>query len=187
MTNGRAPKTIYASLAGNVDTQMVQRVFGAFAIAVNEKVETVHLLVHSGGGLIGDGVGIYNYLRNLPLTLVTYNGGTVASIAILIYLAGKQRKASKTATFMLHRSHFTATAPATTDTLEAIANSLRIDDGRIEEILKEHVQLPPDQWKLHEKADLTVTANDALKYGMIHDISDFQVPPDSQLYNINAP
>ena len=181
------PKTIYASLAGNVDIQMVQRVFGGFAIAVNERVDTVHLLVHSPGGLIGDGIGIYNYLRKLPLNVETYNGGTVGSIAVLIFLAGKQRKASSTATFTLHRSHFTANAPATTDTLEAVASALRIDDGRIEKILKEHIKLPVDQWELHEKADLTITATDALKYGLIHEISDFVVEPGSQLYNLNSP
>jgi ATP-dependent Clp protease, protease subunit len=157
--------SIYASLAGPVDGQMVQRIFGGFSIAVNQKVEIVHLLIHSTGGLIGDGVGIYNYLRKLPLQLITYNGGAVSSIAVLIFLAGTQRKASKTATFMIHRSHFTSAVPSTTDTLEAMTSMLKIDDGRIEEIIKEHIHLPEDQWKLHERADLTITASDALEYG----------------------
>ncbi|MCW5787099.1 MAG: ATP-dependent Clp protease proteolytic subunit [Nitrospira sp.] len=181
-----SPTEIYASLAGNVDAQMVQRIFGGFSIAVNQGVKTVHLLVHSGGGLIGDGIGIYNYLRKLPLDVVAYNGGTVASIAVLIFLAAKTRKASKTATFMIHRSHWVANIPSTTDTLEAMSSMLKIDDGRVEEILKENINLPDEKWRLHQKADLTITASEALKYGLIHEISDFQVPPGHQLHNVNA-
>lgn len=181
------PKTIYASLAGNVDPLMVQRIFAGFSVAVNEKVEVVHLLIHSTGGLISDGIGIYNYLRKLPMSLTTYNGGAVASIAVLIFLAGQVRRASKTAVFMIHRSHFTTNVPATTDTLEAMASMLKIDDWRIEDILKEHIKLPIDKWKLHEKADLTITASEALEYGLIHEISDFEVAPGNQLYNLNNP
>lgn len=87
------PDDVYASVAGAVDAQMVQRIFNGFSIALNEGVKTVHLLVHSGGGLIGDGIGIYNYLRKLPLNIVTYNGGTVASIAVILFLAAKTRRA----------------------------------------------------------------------------------------------
>lgn len=180
------PDDVYASVAGAVDAQMVQRIFNGFSIALNEGVKTVHLLVHSGGGLIGDGIGIYNYLRKLPLNIVTYNGGTVASIAVILFLAAKTRRASKNATFMIHRSHWMANIPATTDTLDAMASMLRIDDGRVEEILKENINLPPDKWSLHQKADLTITASEALEYGLIHEISDFEVPPGNKLHNLNG-
>ena len=74
-------KEVYITIAGNVDTGMVQRIFNGIAVAVNNRVDTIHMLLQSNGGLIGDGVGLYNYLRNVPITLIAYNGGTVASSA----------------------------------------------------------------------------------------------------------
>jgi hypothetical protein len=39
----RLPQEVYATLAGVVDGQMVQRVFNNFAMAINGGVRTVHL------------------------------------------------------------------------------------------------------------------------------------------------
>lgn len=180
------PKEIYVTLAGPVDAQMVQRVFQGFALAIREQVETVHILIQSGGGNIGDGIAIYNYLRKLPLKLISYNGGTVASIAVLIFLAASERMASNTATFMIHKSHFTSATQTNVESLEGIAKMLRIDDARIEEILKEHIALPSKTWKLHERSDITITAREAVDYRLIKSIADFQVPPGNHLYNLNG-
>lgn len=180
------PKVIYATLGGNVDTQMVQRLFNACSLAVNDGVETVHLLMHSNGGQVSDGIGIYNFLRKLPMNIIAYNGGTVASIAVIIFLAAKQRKASGTATFMIHRTHFGATVPVTSDIAESIGNMLKIDDGRTDGILQEHIKMPPDKWATHQKVELAITAREALDYGLIHEIADFQVPPGNHLFNLNV-
>src|SRR5262245_51143183 len=91
------PTEIYATLTGPVDADMVRRVFNGGAVAVNGGIRRVHLLVQSAGGFVGDGVVLYNYLRNLPVEFITYNAGSVLSIAVLVYLAGSLRKVSKTA------------------------------------------------------------------------------------------
>jgi ATP-dependent Clp protease protease subunit len=166
---------------------MVQRIFSHCSAAILEHVETIHLLLHSPGGSIGDGIGIYNYLRKMPLNIIAYNGGTVSSIAVLIFLGAKQRRASKTATFMIHRSHWNPGIPSSITALEAATSMLKIDDARIDEILEEHIKLPADKRALHKTSDLTITATEALEYGLIHEISDFEVPPGNQLYNLSAP
>jgi ATP-dependent protease ClpP protease subunit len=58
----------------------VQRVFQTSAIAINGGVKTIHLLFHSSGGRVADGVVLYNYFRNLPIELYIYTGGSVSSI-----------------------------------------------------------------------------------------------------------
>src|SRR5207249_2269497 len=45
-----------------------------------------------------------------PVELTAYNSGTVASGAVIAFLGAKKRKASASATFMLHRTMGTAQA-----------------------------------------------------------------------------
>lgn len=95
----------YYTLAGDVNSEMVQRVFDAAARMSTDAVTTAHRLLQSHGGFIGDGICLYHDLANLPVRFITYNAGAVASIAVTVFLAGQQRRASPTARFMLHKSH----------------------------------------------------------------------------------
>jgi ATP-dependent Clp protease protease subunit len=183
MTN-QLPPEVYATLAGNVDTQMVQRVFTAFSTAINDGVQTVHLLIQSTGGFVGDGVGLYNYIRNLPVNVVAYNGGSVLSIAVIAYLGAKHRKASQTASFLIHKSQSTTQAGAGSGALQLAADNLAADDRLTEEILKQHIKMPDSKWELHGRSDLHITADEALEYGLVHELADFIVPNGAKLFNI---
>jgi ATP-dependent Clp protease protease subunit len=126
-----AQKEVYASLSGTVDSQMVQRIFANFATAINNNVQTVHLLVQSTGGYVGDGIGIYNFFRGLPLKVIAYNGGAIFSIAVIVFLGATERRASAFATFGIHKSHNSATQ-GNAASLKMMADALRIDDERTE-------------------------------------------------------
>jgi ATP-dependent Clp protease protease subunit len=178
------PAEVYATLAGTVNADMTRRVFSGGSVAINSGVKTLHLLIQSTGGFVGDGIGIYNYLRSLPIELVTYNGGSVSSIAVLVYLAGKIRKVSKTATFMIHKSTFTFGTPTTAERLKLATDGLLVEDSRSEAILREHVNLPPEKWEIHERGELTLSAEESVKFGLAHAVADFMLPPGNKLYNL---
>ncbi len=177
---------VFATLAGPVNEIMVQKLFQGLTIAMNNQVQRIHLLVQSTGGFIGDGVAIYNFLSKLPIEIVSYNVGSVQSIAVIAFLGAQKRKASKTATFMIHRAHFSSQVPASSAQLQAVANSLAVDDARIEEILKGHLTMPDDKWIIHSHADLYITAKEALEYGLIDEITDFAPPLGAQIFNVVA-
>lgn len=174
----------YGTLAGPVNEFMVQRIFSDFTIAINKKVKVIHLLFQSTGGSVGDGIAIYNYIRNLPIEVIAYNGGSVQSIAVVSFLGAKERKASKTATFMIHRTKLASNIPATSRQLEAAAESIAVDDRRTEFVLHEHIKMPSDKWKIHKDADLVITADQALKYGIIDEITDFLPKPGATIFNL---
>lgn len=64
--------------------------------------EALNVHIHSGGGSVYDGLAIYNYLKNLPNEVNTYSSGLVASIASVIFLAGKERVINNTDNFLIH-------------------------------------------------------------------------------------
>ncbi|MBC7513438.1 MAG: ATP-dependent Clp protease proteolytic subunit [Herminiimonas sp.] len=174
----------YYTLAGDVNNDMVQRVFCAVAEMSTSEISTAHLLVQSHGGFISDGLCLYNFLSKLPIRFVTYNAGAVASIAVIVFLAGRQRYASDTARFMVHKSHASPQGGARPDALQIIADGLKADDRRTETILRRSVRLTDSQWAVHAYSDLHLTAEAALVAGMIDAIGDFSPPPGVRIVAI---
>ena len=172
------------TLSGDVNSDMVRRVFNAVADMTEDKLSTAHILIQSNGGYVSDGICLYNFLSKLPIKLVTYNTGAVASIAVTLFLSGQQRYASDTARFMVHKSHATASPGARPDALSIIVEGLRADDQRTERILRSHVALTEDQWQVHAYSDLHLTAEQACEVGMVEAIRDFEIPKGKRLTNI---
>jgi ClpP protease-like protein len=98
------PKEVYATFSGSINADALQRITKAFDIAMNGKVQHVHLFFHTSGGVVGDGVSLYSYFKALPIKLTVYNPGMVASIGVVSYLGAAHRITSKHAIFMIHRT-----------------------------------------------------------------------------------
>ncbi len=175
---------VWATFSGPIDNNSVQKFFQSFASATANKVDTVHLLIHSLGGYVNDGLCLYNYLKSLPINIVAYNVGNVSSIAVIIFLAANKRICTSNATFMIHKSHSSPAQGQTSTNLKAIADSLDIDNIRTESILKEHLIIPEEKWLLHERGDLVITANEAVAFNIAHEIGQFAPPKYTTVYNI---
>lgn len=172
------------TLSGDVNSDMVRRVFDAVAEMTQDEVSTAHLLIQSNGGYVSDGICLYNYLSKLPIKFITYNAGAVASIAVTLFLAGAERYASGTARFMVHKSHASAPHGARPDALRIIVEGLQADDARTEAILRQHVQLEEEHWRIHAYSDLHLTAAEAHAVGLVHGVTDFVPPAGQRVCNI---
>jgi ATP-dependent protease ClpP protease subunit len=67
-----------------------------------EGVERVVLEISTPGGEVASAMELYDQLQALPLQLVTYAAGEVASVGNLLFLAGDRRLVSPEATFFFH-------------------------------------------------------------------------------------
>jgi ATP-dependent Clp protease protease subunit len=177
-------KEAYFTLSGDVNSDMVHRVFEAVSMMTEDGTETAHILVQSNGGSVSDGLCLYNFLANSPVEFVMYNGGAVASIAVILFLSGTRRYASETARFMIHKSHATASPGSRPDALNIIVEGLRADDARTESILRKHIELTPEQWGIHQYGDLHLNGRDAKTAGLVNDVRDFAPPKGAPLRNI---
>jgi ATP-dependent Clp protease protease subunit len=177
-------KAGWFTLSGDVNSDMVHRLFEAVASMTEDGIDTAHVLLQSNGGYVSDGLCLYNFMANSPVKFVMYNAGAVASIAVVVYLAGSRRYASETARFMIHKSHATASPGSRPDALNIIVEGLRADDARTETILRKEIELTPEQWSVHQYGDLHMTARDAKVARMIHEVTDFAPPKGAILRNI---
>jgi ATP-dependent Clp protease protease subunit len=185
MSVSPVPKEAWLTFATpQINNEACSRLFGTMAQIVHNGFTRIHLLIQSSGGFVGDGIAMYNLLRNLPVEIVTYNGGAVESIAVLPYLAGKVRRASKTATFMIHRTGCTLPSRATAEDLKAKVEQFDVLDRNSEEILRLHLTMPDDKWAIHAARDLLISAQEAKEFGIAHEIADFAPIAGAPLVNI---
>jgi ATP-dependent Clp protease protease subunit len=167
------------TLSGDVNSDMVRRVFDAVADMTEDRITTAHILIQSNGGYVSDGICLYNYLSKLPIKIVTYNAGAVASIAVILYLAGR---ALRPARFMVHKSH--ASAPHGARTRCASSSRACRPTTRAPSKSCATMWLTEEHWRVHEYSDLHLTASDALKVGLIRKIRDFEPPGGQRVTNI---
>ena len=64
--------------------------------------ETIHLHLNTPGGLVFDGMAVYNALLSHPARVVTHIEGIAASMGSVIALAGNEVRIAKTAFVMIH-------------------------------------------------------------------------------------
>lgn len=178
------PEDVYFTFTGYIDSEVVKKFFACFSAATQRKAKRVHLLVHSMGGNVHDGIAIYHFLKALPLEVITYNGGQVASIAVLIFLSGSVRRASELASFVIHKSTATFPAPATADDMEIGIKAARDNDRTIESVLHAYLKMPEEKWAIHATRNLTITAQEAVEFALVHDIENYHIPEDQSVFNI---
>ncbi len=184
--NLRPSQDFFALFSGVIDQNTVQKFFKNFALITQQKAQNMHLhlLIQSNGGTISDGIALYNLLKSAPLDVSVYNSGSVQSAAVICFLAGKRRVASRHAMFMLHRP---TCAPQlmTTDELESVLTSLKIDGQRLDSILRSHLNFSEAQWSDFRNKEFWFTADDALKHGLITEIGEFSPPKGTQVFSFN--
>ena len=179
----KVPPIVYMAFCGFIDQAALARFFHSMTLASVKKVEHIHLLFQSNGGVVSDGVALYNFFQALPLGLTVYNVGNISSIAVIAYLGAKARKTSTFATFMLHRTQ-SSISSANAERFEGAAKTLRLDDERTQAILK--ARLKPNGWKLPgaDTQEVWFTARQAIDCGLADEIAEFAPPIGSPLYNI---
>lgn len=179
-----SPLEVWLTFAGPINNESCNRLFQGFSIVSRPTLKRAHLLIQSAGGIVGDGIAMYNFIRNLPFEVVTYNAGAIESIAVVAYLAGKVRKVSKNAFFMLHKTRTNITS-ATAANLRAKADSLELSDTNTEVILRA-LKIPEQHWHDHREGELFVSAEHAVEWELAHEYGDFTPTAGQMLLNLNS-
>jgi ATP-dependent Clp protease protease subunit len=177
------PKEVYLTFCSGLDQASVGRLMQAFDVATQRNAEKIHVLFQSAGGCVADGICFYNFLKTFPIEVALYNVGSVQSIAAIAYLGAKERITAANAVFTFHR---TSISPqyAMAFALKNYAETVGIDDRRTEEILRAHVKWGDEKWAHLDRADLWVSAQEAVEFEIADKIGDFAPPPGSAIWNV---
>jgi len=178
------PPELYGVFPGPISAETVARIVNGLTNASAKNVRHIHLMFNSTGGMVGEGVTLYNLFRTLPFDLTLYNSGMVASIAVIAYLGARHRMVSSHATFMIHRTQVPIPVGAHASRVQTIVNAAVLDDERTEAILRKHITLTDERWAHFYHDDLYFSAEEAVASGLAEAIGEFSPPAGTPIYYV---
>jgi ATP-dependent Clp protease, protease subunit len=175
------PPTIYATFVGVITQESVGRMIAHIDAAGFGGARDIHIFFQSIGGVVGDGIALFNYFDASPIQIHLYNPGAIESAAVIAYLGARHRYATSYSTFLIHPSTFLPPSPMGAEAHRVRGESLSIDDKRTRAIMQARTSVPP---RRYARFDLTLTAQEAINFGIAQSIRDFKVPAGNQVYDL---
>ena len=169
---------------GAIESASVTSICAALNAASNDGATEIHLAMNSGGGVVADGIYLYNHIRAIPPRVIIYNTGTIASIAVAAYVAADERYCSNRGIFMIHPTAFPQLADASAEKLRTFYGSALADDERTDAILRERTGLADELLNARRFSDVWIVADEAVKQGVAHQLREFSVPQGFQLFQL---
>ncbi|HRY31916.1 MAG TPA: ATP-dependent Clp protease proteolytic subunit [Bacteroidales bacterium] len=163
--------------------------FRAIDNKVKEKVEKLNILISSPGGSVFHGLSLYNYLKGLPIEINTFNFGSVDSIGVIIFCAGKKRCTVPHSRFLIHGVKFNINGPSSMDEkqIDEHLKSIRIDQLNIARVIADTTgkAMHKIEEDMHNRT--TLNPQEAKDYGFVHEIKSDLLPLDADLTVISEP
>jgi ATP-dependent protease ClpP protease subunit len=145
---------------------------------------TVGMSTH--GGNVVCGITMYNHMLAMPFEIETHNVGNVDSIANAVFLGGKTRYASSTATFMFHGVGFDGNANERLEEKNLLEklDIVYAENKRISKVMSDRSTLGMDEGLELFKEQKTRDADWAKEKGIIKDIKPFIIPAGANLRHL---
>jgi ATP-dependent protease ClpP protease subunit len=181
-------RPLYVTFTAGIDQNSCDALINTMTGALSQGAKEVHLLLSTSGGGIMQGMTIFNFLRGLHIDLTTHNIGNVDSVGNVVFLAGEKRIACPSSTFMFHGVAYNGSGAYSfgMQALLDVIGGIKADEERIAYAISSRTSLQRnDVMALFSRAD-TKNADDALACGIIHEISDVQMPANALAVTINA-
>jgi ATP-dependent protease ClpP protease subunit len=180
------PPTAYISFSAEINAHTTESLIAVLAQQANQGVSHVYLLLSTPGGVVMNGMNLYNIMRAMPFELTVHNVGNVDSIGNAIFLAGAVRYACPHSTFMFHGVG-RGTQPGEilqTKSLRESLETILADEKRIASVISERTTIPiEDAQSLFLEAQ-TKDAAYAASYGIVDEVRDVQIPAGSPIISL---
>lgn len=166
-----------------VDPRTAATLFQILDAKIKEKVERLHLMISSPGGMVFHGLSLYNFLKGAPVEVYTYNFGSVDSIGVVIFCAGDKRCSVPHARFLIHgvSANFAGNQSLDEKDLEERLKGLQIDYKNIARVIADTTQKPTDKVLDDMNNRTTLNPQEAKDYGLVHEIKSSLFPADADL------
>lgn len=145
-------------------------VFDNLVAKAKKTRKRIRINVFSFGGSSSFGLAIYDLIKTSGVAVDTVTLGAVGSSALAIYLAGQRRYIYENAILFSHPTDEILDASTKLSSLKGKFAQLAVDDRAYRKIILANSRLTPQMLAKLEKNETYVTAPEAVKYGLAHEI-----------------
>jgi ATP-dependent protease ClpP protease subunit len=178
-------KTIYIKFFAGVNGNSANALMQLVDQHVSQGYQKIVLLISSPGGTVFHGLSIFNYLSGIPVEVETHNFGSVDSIGVTIFAAGKKRYSVPDARFLLHPISATLQATLEENKLEEIIKGIRIDLNNIAASIAKATGKSEKEIVDAISGRTTLSPKQAKDFGLVHEIKSDLFPTGAQVVSIN--
>jgi len=167
-----AQQTVYIRYFGSIDDERVKKLMAALEQKLKEGRERFVILISSPGGQVFQGISAYNFLKGIPAEVITYNFGSVDSIAVCLFCAGSKRFCVPHGRFLIHGIGFDVPAGARFDekSLGERITDLKNERETICRIIADNTGKKLEDVEQDMLKGITLTPEEAKGYGLVHEI-----------------
>ena len=169
---------VYVSFSAEIIPSTTESLIAVMSNCANLKVKAVYLLLSTPGGMVMNGLNLYNVLKGMPFELTTHNVGNVDSVGNAVFLSGSKRYATTTATFMFHGVGFRVDKGDRFEEkdLHERLDGILHDQKRIGAVISRHTKLTEEEVASLFRQAQTKDANFAVEKGIVDEIREVQIP-----------
>jgi len=84
-------RTIYIQFFKGIELNTINQMTQLVLEQIRKGIERFVFLMSSPGGNVFAGLSAYNFLKGIPVEVITHNYGSVDSIAAILFCAGSKR------------------------------------------------------------------------------------------------
>lgn len=150
-------------------------------------INNFRINISSPGGMVFHAVSIFNFLNGLKKVHIhTHNLGQIDSCGNLIFLAGQERTASKSSSFLLHRPELTLQGATqfSIDFLKERIESLEKDEKKMAEIIADKIGKNQKDVLQMFGDRKTYSSTEAKNLNFITQIEEFVAEPGMPIFTI---
>jgi len=176
----------YINFAGEVNQNTVNQLIQTVNERLKQGVNRFTLLIFSSGGYVAPGIAAYNFLKGIPVEVITHNYGSADSIAVILFCAGSKRYCMPNSRFLLHGIGFNVLQGTRFEEkqLDEKIKDLRIDRENIAKIIAENCKKTQKQVEDDLFEVKVLNPEEAKKYGLVHEIKTQLFPEGADVINI---
>jgi ATP-dependent Clp protease protease subunit len=180
-------KTIYIKFFAGVDGNSANALMSAIDDKLKNGYDKIVLLISSPGGTVFHGLSLYNYLAGIPAEVETHNFGSVDSIGVVIFCAGKKRYSVPDARFLVHAvsTGFTANTRMEEKQIEETLKGLHIDIENIAAVIANNTGKTEANIVQAMADRTTLSPEEAKTFGLVHEIKSELFPIGAEVVAIN--
>jgi ATP-dependent Clp protease protease subunit len=132
-------------------------------------VEVINVHINSYGGVVSEGLAIYNTLKNHKAKVKTYCDGFACSAASVVFMAGDERVMNNASLLMIHNAWMKTAGNAAQ--LRKDADDLEVINQASVAAYKADVNISEDELKALMDAETWITPESAVKWGFATSIA----------------
>jgi ATP-dependent Clp protease protease subunit len=178
--------TFYVKFFAPVIPETIAALMQIVDSKLKQGAKKLGLLISTPGGDVFQGLSAYNFLKGIPLEIVTHNFGSADSIGVVLFCSGSKRLSVPHARFLLHGVHANFPQPTSLEEkqLEERLKGLQIDTGNIARVIADTVK--KDKQKVIDDMlnRTTLYPEQAIEYGLVHEIKSELFEPGAEVISI---